>query len=232
MIIVGHDQVIIFCTDILPLAFLDCKIFSFLPCCGVSGDLLAFLGGICWYVDRQGKTKIIVSSAWWWRIFFIMISWSCENFDSKPIFSLIYRGTESLHSLHGGGVILVYVILSASLSGASSFFQLEKQYAKSFGYDEADFRFFFDNTIQNNKANYWLWAPRAGHICRSSVGVVCDLFCSWRHASRICWQTINTVRILKLMFGTGGRILETHSAEVNNIIVTESNIILMLCLGL
>ena len=88
------------------------------------------------------------------------------------------------------------------------------------------------NTIQNNKANYWLWAPRAGHICRSSVGVVCDLFCSWRYASRICWQTINTVRILKLMFGTGGRILETHSAEVNNIIVTESNIILMLCLGL
>ena len=88
------------------------------------------------------------------------------------------------------------------------------------------------NTIQNNKANYWLWAPRAGHICRYSVGVVCDLFCSWRYASRICWQTINTVKILKLMFGTGGRILETHSAEVNNIIVTESNIILMLCLWL
>ena len=51
MIIVGHDQVIIFCSDILPLAFLNCKIFSFLPyfwCfwrySGLSGGILLIFG--------------------------------------------------------------------------------------------------------------------------------------------------------------------------------------------
>ena len=51
MIIVGHDQVIIFCIDILPLAFLDCEIFSFftLLWCfwrssGLSGGILLICG--------------------------------------------------------------------------------------------------------------------------------------------------------------------------------------------
>ena len=57
MVIVGHDQVIIFCINILPLAFLDCTIFSFftlLGCFWRSSDLS---GGILLICGPPGENK-------------------------------------------------------------------------------------------------------------------------------------------------------------------------------
>ena len=57
MIIVGHDQVFISCSDILPLAFISCEIFPFLPYFGVFWRSSGLSGGIMPICGPPGENK-------------------------------------------------------------------------------------------------------------------------------------------------------------------------------
>ena len=63
MIIVGSAEVIIFCIDILPLAFFILKIFSFLPYFGVFSRPIDISGAILLICGPPREIKMIFSSA-------------------------------------------------------------------------------------------------------------------------------------------------------------------------